>query len=216
MERYVGKTLYEAIGKAAQATGLSAAEVRSLAHVVYERKTLFSSEVAISLFSEKDVFEYACSYLDKALALLEIQATYGYTYQEKGKVVVIDIRTDDGSRVIGKNGENLKALNNLARSAVFNVYGGEYRVLLDCDGYKEIKYERVRAQALQAAQDVLRTRVPAVLPPMPSDERKVVHEALSGMKDIDDPSVDAGKKRHIVIKYVPGHVCQSSDSDDEA
>ena len=214
VEKYVGKTLKEAIEKASLETGKPVAEVKKLAHVVWERKTLFSTEVAISLFSAEDVFRYCTGYLDKVLALLNVRATYSYTYQEKGKVISIDIKTSDGSRVIGRNGENLKAINNLARSAVFNLYGGEYRILLDCDSYKSSKYDKVRAMALEAARDVLTSHVPAVLPPMPSDERKVVHEALSGMKDIDDPSVDIGKRRHITIRYVPGHICRSADSED--
>ena len=155
MENYVGKTLIDAMKNASKATGLSLETVRGIAHVIAEKKTLLSSQVIIGLFSERDVYAYACTYLDKVLALLRVRASYKLDYDSSNQVIKIIIETDRGSQVIGRNGENLKAINTLVRSAIFNRYGGDYRILLDCDGYKDIKYQKIISMAKRAAEDVL-------------------------------------------------------------
>ncbi len=210
METFEGKTFNEALQAASKASGKSVAELKPSAHVIREAKTLFSVKVIIGIFTVDDVFKYACGYLSMLLDIFRCKATYQKSFNAPTNVLTIEIISDYGSKIIGKNGETLKALNTLVRSAVFNVYGGTYRILLDCDNYKSAKYLKISALAKSTALDVQRSHIPAVLPPMSSDERRIVHEALSGMVDIDDPSVDDGKKRHIVIKYVPGHVAKSN------
>lgn len=209
MENYVGKTLIDAMKNASKATGLSLETVRGIAHVIAEKKTLLSSQVIIGLFSERDVYAYACTYLDKVLALLRVRASYKLDYDSSNQVIKIIIETDRGSQVIGRNGENLKAINTLVRSAIFNRYGGDYRILLDCDGYKDIKYQKIISMAKRAAEDVLASHLPTVLPPMPADERMVIHRALSGLRDLEVSSTGDGKHRHIVIRYCPGSVVHS-------
>lgn len=209
MERYSGKNFAEALKTAARETGKSIDAIRPYAHVISERKSLFSTQVVIGLFTQDDVFQLACSYLDKALDILGAKATYKMRYNPEESLITIDIESGAGSRIIGRNGENLKALNTLTRSAVFAVFGREFKILLDCDNYKEIKYQKVSHLALSAARDVVESHIPSPLPPMPSDERRQVHRVLSGMRDIDVSSTGEGKHRHIVIRYSPGNVARS-------
>lgn len=206
MKTYEGKNIAACLQLAQKDTGMDIEVLKHSYHVISKKKTLFTSSIVISVFSEEDLAKFAYSYLDTILAFLGVKGTYTYTYDQKTKLITITISSDNGSQVIGKNGENLKSINTLVRSAVFNQYGGDYRILLDCDGYKEMKYAKIKSLALKMAKDVKRSHVPASLPPMPSDERRIVHEVLAGMTDIDDVSVGDGKKRHVVIKYVPGHI----------
>ena len=209
MEKYVGKTLIDALRNAAKSSGKSLGALRPMAHVIMEKKTLLYSQVVIGIFDEQEVFKFACEYLDKLLDLIHAKATYQLNFDAKNQVIEIDISTDCGNRVIGKNGENLKALNNLTRSAVFASYGGDYRILLDCEGYKRMKYQKIASMAIDEAKDVQSSHVPSIMPSMPSDERLVIHKALSGMRDIQVVSVDEGKHRHIVIRYMLGNVVHS-------
>lgn len=213
MKTYEEKTLSACLALAQKDTGLSLDILKRNYHIISKKKNLFSTVVTIAFFTEKDVCDFAYEYLDKLLAMIGAKGTYTADYDESSHVITITIKSEDGSKVIGKNGENLKALNTLVRSAIFNKFGPDYRLLLDCDGYKGMKYNKIKKTALAAANDVQRSHIPASLPPMPSDERRIVHETLAGMRNISAESVDDGKKRHIVIKYAPGHICTYDSPD---
>lgn len=58
--------------------------------------------------------------------------------------------------------------------------------------------------AIRVAKDVRRTKVDAELDPMPADERKAIHNALSKMADISTHSEGEGMNRHLCILYTPG------------
>ncbi len=209
MKKYDGKNFEDALATAAKDLGKSTAEIRPLANIVSQKKSLFSTRTTIGLFTADDVFAYACGYLDTVLTAMGAKAVFAKRLDAKTNVLTIVVSSDQGAKIIGKNGETLKALNTVVRSAVFNEFGGKFRILLDCDNYKQVKYEKIRILARNTAEDVRTSHIPASLPPMSSDERRIVHEALAGMRDIDDPSVDDGKKRHIVIKYMPGNVAKA-------
>ena len=46
------------------------------------------------------------------------------------------------------------------------------------------------------------TKIDVRLEPMPADERRVVHNALTGMPNIKTESVGEGHRRAICIRYV--------------
>lgn len=210
MKRYEAPTIQKALELIAKDYGKTPLEMRPHVRLIETKTSLFGKTYVLGVFNANAVFAYACAYLDKALSLIEAKATYVKAFDKATKVITIDIVSpDSGFSIIGKNGETLKSLNTLVRSAVFNEFGGYYKILLDCNGYKKKKYEKIRLMAQAAAKDVLTSHIPSPLPPMTSDERRIVHEALAGMHDIDDPSVDTGKKRHIVIQYVPGNIAKA-------
>ena len=72
------------------------------------------------------------------------------------------------------------------------------------NGYKQDRYEKLTRMAIRQARDVRRTKVDAVLDPMPADERKVIHNALADMKDISTKSEGEGAARRLHILYTPG------------
>lgn len=200
MKTYEGKSFSEALDKAASDLGTPVAVLKGKATIISQKKGLFSTTVTIGIFNEKDVFEFASSYLGKLLSFIGADGTYTCGYDPSSSVLTVDVKTKDGSKVIGKNGETLKALNTLVRSACFNRFGGKYRILLNCGDYKEIKYAKLINLARRLANDVERSGVPASLNPMSADERRVVHNALLEFPNLESPSVGEGKERHIIIQ----------------
>ena len=70
--------------------------------------------------------------------------------------------------------------------------------------------------AKRTAYEVQKTHVDAELDPMTADERRVVHNALSRIRNISTESTGEGKKRHIVIKYVASKKVEDvNDSNEE-
>lgn len=208
MKSYDGSTIEAALKKAAADTGKSVEELKSIAVKISERKTLFGITYTIGLFNHNDVYDFCVDYLKKILGIMKVDATISMKYDHASHMITIDMTSNAGSELIGKNGENLKSINILVRSAAFNKFGDTYKILLDCNNYKNDKYAKIRKFARLAAEDVLKSHIPSVLPPMTADERREVHEELQGMKDISADSVDTGAKRHIVITYMPGNVTE--------
>ena len=116
-------------------------------------------------------------------------------------MIRINIVSDHNPILIGRNGNTLRALNELVRLAVSNKFKKRYKILLDIGDYKDKKYSRIARQARQIAKEVQRTRIDATLEPMSADERRVVHNALSNFTHIQTESSGEGSRRAVNIKY---------------
>ena len=77
-----------------------------------------------------------------------------------------------------------------------------YRILLDVNAYKDDKYEKIVRIAKRVAKEVQKTKISAKLDPMTSDERRVIHNALSNMPHIKTESIGQGHHRQLTINYV--------------
>jgi spoIIIJ-associated protein len=70
---------------------------------------------------------------------------------------------------------------------------------IDVEGYKQRRYHSLRELALRLAQKAVSTRQSMTLEPMPADERRIVHLALSVNPDVVTQSVGEGEMRKVVI-----------------
>lgn len=198
MKTYTGKTVEEVVAKAAAEQGI---EVDQLMYsVVEEVKGLIKKKAVIDVYDISDVIEYASNYLVEGIKALGFEATV--TPSLKDEIIKLRIESERNPILIGKNGVTLQALNELTRLAVSNHFKRRYRILLDIAGYKDEKYSRIISIARRLAHEVTRTKVSATLDPMPADERRAVHNALTGMPHIKTESSGEGRNRKISINYV--------------
>lgn len=198
MNKYEAKNFEEVLAKASEAEGVAPEALKYV--VLSETKGLFSKKIEIGVFGLSDVIEYVSDYLIKVLDSVGVKATTQVSLSDD--VINISFVSDQTPRIIGKNGETLKALNELARSASYVKFNEHYRILLNADGYKDNKYEKLVNMAMRIARDVKRTGVTANLDPMTSDERRVIHNALANDAHIKTVSVGVGRDRHLTIQYV--------------
>ena len=117
-------------------------------------------------------------------------------------IIRIEIETDHNPVLIGKNGNTLRSLNDITRLAVAGKFKKRYRILLDIGDYKDGKYSRVASIARRTAKQVQKTKISVTLDPMPSDERRVVHNILGKFSHIQTESFGEGHRRAVTIKYV--------------
>jgi spoIIIJ-associated protein len=200
MKTFTAKTLEEATGLAEKELNTS---IKDLPYTVKEEKYGFlslSKKVVLEVFEIADIIQYAEQYIVQAIGSVQIQAT---TKTEiKDDIVHMTLDTNHNSILIGKNGRTLQALNELVRLATSNHFKKRFRILLDINEYKDNKYDKVTAIARRVARDVVKTKIDVTLEPMPADERRVVHNALTGMPNIKTESVGEGHRRAICIRYV--------------
>lgn len=209
MLEFEAKTLDEALQNASKQLNKPVDKIKY--EVVSEVKSLFKKYCKISILEASDAATYAVSYLEKILASLNLKAEI--STKTVDNILHIDmISDDDASRIIGKNGETLKALNELVRTALFNKFDEHISVLLNINNYKDHKYDKLESLAKRVANSVRRTKMTVELDPMPSDERRIIHNALTDEPSIKTISVGTGKSRHITIQYVESNSSTSEDT----
>lgn len=212
MKKFTAKTLEDAIVLACQDYGILPDQLNY--SIIEEKKGLFAKKVEIEVYDLSDAIEFAQEYLVNAISTFGITATTKASLSDD--IIKITINSDHNSILIGKNGRTLQALNELTKLAVSSRFKKRYRVLLDIADYKGDKYKRVIHMAKRTAYEVQKTHVDAELDPMTADERRVVHNALSRIRNISTESTGEGKKRHIVIKYVASKKVEvENDSNEE-
>ncbi len=199
MKTYSGKTLEEVIALACEEANVAEADLNY--RVTEEKKTLFSKKITIEVYSIADAIEFVEQYLKGIIEAL------GLTFEAKSSladgVIKCVINTSHNSILIGKNGKTLQALNELVRVGVNTRFHKRYRILLDINAYKDEKYEKLISLAKRVAKEVQRTKVNVTLDPMTSDERRVIHNALSEYSNIKTESSGTGSQRQITIIYQP-------------
>lgn len=199
MKQFSAKTVDEAVAQAAEALGIDADDL--VYKVLEEKKALFGKKATIEVYELSDVIEFAQEYVKNVIESLGIGGVTTNASLEDD-IIRIEIDSDHNPILIGKNGVTLQALNEITRLAVSGKYRRRYRILLDIGDYKDGKYARVASIARRVAKEVQRSHQDAVLDPMPSDERRVVHNALSNFSHIKTESNGEGRRRAVTIKYV--------------
>jgi len=117
-------------------------------------------------------------------------------------IIRLTINSENNSVLIGKNGKTLQSMNELVRIALNNKFAKRFRILLDINEYKNEKYGKLIRIAKRIAKEVQQTHIKVDLDPMPSDERRIIHNTLSRYNNIKTESEGSGNKRHISISYV--------------
>jgi spoIIIJ-associated protein len=101
--------------------------------------------------------------------------------------------------LIGRRGETLAALQYILRLIVAHQQKARVPLTVDVEGYKQRRYGSLRELALRLAQKAVSTKQSMTLEPMPADERRIVHLALSVNPDVVTQSVGEGELRKVVI-----------------
>lgn len=197
MNRYTAKTLEDVLALASEKEGCPVEELNY--QIIEEKKGLFSKKITIETYGISDVIIFAKEYLLTVIKNYDLEGTVEEKY-ENG-IIHLTIDTNHNSILIGKNGKTLQALNDVCRYAVAAKYKKHYRILLDINSYKNEKYAKLTRIAKRVAKEVLNTKATVHLDPMPADERRIVHNALTRFKNISTQSEGIGNKRHIVISY---------------
>lgn len=117
----------------------------------------------------------------------------------KKSTIQLNFDADIPAKIIGKRGQTLNALQELAQNYLNIVYPSYNRVELDVGDYRSKRKETLEALALNMADKVRRTHEKVKLEPMPANERKIMHHALSREKGIDTYSEGKEPRRAIVI-----------------
>ena len=114
--------------------------------------------------------------------------------------VVVSVQTLDNARfLIGKNGQNLKALEHVLRAMLVKD-GKEGTIILDVNDYKKSRATYLIDVAKQTVTRVRNTQKAEALFPMSAYERRIVHMELAAYPDIATESIGTEPQRRVIIK----------------
>ncbi|WP_339252656.1 RNA-binding cell elongation regulator Jag/EloR [Sporosarcina sp. FSL W8-0480] len=124
------------------------------------------------------------------------------TNEMDGKYISFQLESKKAAFLIGKRGQTLNALQQLAQ-LVTNKYASQFKVVrLDVGDYRERREQSLEQFAERMADQAVRNGRKVKLEPMPSYERKVIHNALSNRLDIETYSEGTDPHRYLVIEPI--------------
>jgi len=141
--------------------------------------------------------------LERTLDLLGFNATVEEHRLEEG--LLLDVKTDDSGRLIGRQGQALSDLQYIINRLLFQQDPLAPKVTLDVGGYRAQAREAIVRKAKEAAEKVRRWGDVVELEPMNAFDRRVVHQALKDDPDIETHSVEVEGTDKKAILLRPKH-----------
>jgi spoIIIJ-associated protein len=113
---------------------------------------------------------------------------------------VLDIEGEDLGLLIGRRGTTLSALQYMINVMLTRKMESRVLVTVDVEHYHRRREETLYGLAHRMAERVSRSRRPMTLEPMPANERRIIHLALSEHQNVITGSVGQGEERKVVIR----------------
>jgi predicted RNA-binding protein Jag len=143
--------------------------------------------------------EYAVSTLTKLLSLMRFMNP-SITVKKENDMTVLKVSTQgkDGL-LIGKNGQNIIALQYLLSMAFDRNLRRHIPVVIDVDSYRDKRNSYLKSFVKTAAEKAAGGSTESVTDFMPSHERKLIHEELKDSDSVRTFSVGKGAYKKVVI-----------------
>ena len=152
----------------------------------------------------EEVLSIARETVQELLSKMQIDARLSVRYGEpedpKDKIpVLVDIRGDDLSILIGPKAETLNALQYIAGLIIGKEIGHAVPLVVDVEGYRARRSQQIRMLARRMAEQAVRTGRRQVLEPMPANERRLIHIELREHPEVTTESIGEEPRRKVTI-----------------
>ena len=139
--------------------------------------------------------------LGKILELLGFEATVEEQPLDDG--LLLEVKTDDSGRLIGRQGQTLSDLQYITNRLLFQQSQTSPKVMVDVGGYRAQAREALVKKAKEAAEKVRRWGDVVELEPLSAFDRRIVHNAIKDDPDIETHSVEVDGTEKKVILFRP-------------
>ena len=112
----------------------------------------------------------------------------------------IKIRAIEAEKLIGKNGQTLNDLQWIISKIGRKIIGNGIYLNIDINDYKSKKEAWLKQLAEEAANEASLNKKEVQLPPMPPQERRIVHLFLTKRGDVLTESKGEKDERRVVVK----------------
>jgi spoIIIJ-associated protein len=141
--------------------------------------------------------------LEKIMELLGFTATVEEHGMEDG--ILLDVKTEDSGRLIGRQGQTLADLQYIANRLLFQQDPAAPKIMVDVGGYRAQAREALVKKAKDAAEKVRRWGDVVELEPMTAFDRRIIHQALKDDPGVETASVEVEGTEKKAILLRPKH-----------
>lgn len=147
--------------------------------------------------STEESIRFAAKYLEDLLSFFGINVAVYSTYDDE--VIQLSVpSTSMNSLLIGKNADNLRALQFIVSQALVSKNAEITRVNIDIADYKRQRADRIEAKAENWIKKVRQTGEPMTIN-LNAADRRVVHKFAEDYSDIETHSEGEGRDRVLII-----------------
>jgi spoIIIJ-associated protein len=138
--------------------------------------------------------------LGKILTSLGFDAAVEEQKSDDG--ILLDVKTEDAGRLIGRQGQTLSDLQYVTNRILFQQDASSPKVTVDVGGYRSQAREALVKKAKDAADKVRRWGDAVELEPLNAFDRRVVHQTLKDDPDVETSSVevDGTDKKAVLLR----------------
>jgi spoIIIJ-associated protein len=138
--------------------------------------------------------------LDTMKVQANVSVRYGEADDQRSRVpILIDVRGDDLSILIGRRAETLNALQYISSLIVSKELGRPLSLVIDVEGYRARREGQIRQLARRMAEQAVKTGRRQVLEPMPANERRIIHLELRENENVTTESIGEEPRRKVTI-----------------
>ena len=120
--------------------------------------------------------------------------------QIEGESAFVDVNGEGLGLLIGRRGQTLDALQEVARTAVQRRLRSRIRLLVDVEGYRARRRKSLADYAKQMAARAKERGTEIELEPMTAYERKIVHDAVAEVEGASSFSEGTEPYRKVVVR----------------
>lgn len=120
-------------------------------------------------------------------------------YEGDDGELILDVTAPNLAVLIGRHGRTLESLQTMFSLIVSRRLGFRYPVVVDIEGYKSRRNDKVASMAHSAAARAVRQHGSVALPPMSAYERRLVHIALRDNAAVETHSEGVDPERRVVV-----------------
>jgi len=124
--------------------------------------------------------------------------------EEKFDTIFASVESSEAALLIGVQGKNLDALQNVLKSMLFKHFPDEKVFLVvDVEQFRKKRFDRMLEIAKEKAQAVRETRIAQVMPPMSPFMRRMLHIEFQNPEfaDIETSSAGEGTDRRVHLSF---------------
>ena len=148
------------------------------------------------------VADTAIKYIRDIIALFGEKKVVIDEYEGDEGELILDVSGGDLAVLIGRHGRTLDSLQLIVSSYMSNILKFHYPIVVDIEGYKSRRKEKLVNLARSAASRARRQHGRVTLAPMNAYERRIVHLALLDNDDVTTHSEGEEPDRRVVVTYV--------------
>jgi len=131
---------------------------------------------------------------------LRVRADIQVSFDDKSRIVNVQIDSPEAAFLIGFHGETLQAIQTILMFLSHRVLGEWVKLAVNIGDYRQKREEQLRKLALNLAMKVKFSKESQCISSLSSAERRIIHLVLADHPDVITESEGEGKARRLIIK----------------